>query len=153
LRLTISVEERKIEELVAARDFHILRSPVDGWVTQILHNAGEAVLAGDPIAIVTSEEPVRLVAYINESHAPRVSMNSEVSVIRRTSPVETVRSKVIHVGPAIELLPERLWRSPTLPSYGRPIVIAGIPGWRLLPGEVLGVRLGSVTNPFDRRTE
>lgn len=141
LRLALQVQERVVDELVIERESLVLRSPVDGWVTQVFYGTGEAVMAGDPIATVTSEAPARLVAYVHEAKAPRVTADTEVTIIRRTSPPESVRSRILHVGPAIELLPERFWRATNLPAYGRPVVIAGASGWRLLPGEVVGVRL------------
>lgn len=149
LRLALLVQERRIDELVIERQSLVLRSPVDGWVTQVLRGAGEAVRAGDPIAVVTGDSPARLVAYVDESNAARVSADSEVALIRRTRPPVAVSSRVLQVGPSIEPMPQRLWRAPNLPGYGRPVIIAGAPGWKLLPGEVVGVRL----SPLSARIE
>jgi molybdopterin biosynthesis enzyme len=48
-----------------------------------------------------------------------------------------VRGQVERLGPALELLPERLWLDPSSPRYGRPLrVRAAAP---LLPGEAVQV--------------
>ena len=54
---------------------------------------------------------------------------------------EVAESFVVRVAPDIELLPERMWRAPAQPEYGRAIVIAAVPSLHLTPGELLDVRL------------
>ena len=52
----------------------------------------------------------------------------------------TAESVVVRVGTALELMPDRLWRQPGLPGYGRAVIIAGVPDLRLAPGERVDVR-------------
>ena len=56
-------------------------------------------------------------------------------------PETVAESFVIRVAPDIELLPERMWRAPAQPEYGRAVVIAAVPRLNLTPGELLSVRL------------
>ena len=49
-------------------------------------------------------------------------------------------SFVVRMGPAMEMKPQRLWRDPMVPDYGRAVVIAALPGLNLTPGELLHVR-------------
>ena len=44
------------------------------------------------------------------------------------------------MGNGFEMMPERLWRQPATPQYGRAVVIAAVPGLELLPGELINVR-------------
>jgi hypothetical protein len=37
-------------------------------------------------------------------------------------------------------MPERLWRDPAVPSYGRAVVIAANPALNLIPGELIQVK-------------
>ena len=56
-------------------------------------------------------------------------------------PERVAESVVVRLGPDIEILPERLWRVPSTPEYGRAVVIAAVPTLQLTPGELLNVRL------------
>ena len=61
-----------------------------------------------------------------------------VSSLRR--PNQVAESFVVRMGPAMEMKPQRLWRDPMVPDYGRAVVIAALPGLNLTPGELLHVR-------------
>jgi hypothetical protein len=37
-------------------------------------------------------------------------------------------------------MPQRLWRNPNIPQWGRPVLIDIPPGLSLVPGEVVGIR-------------
>ena len=63
-----------------------------------------------------------------------------VELVKKSEPVKTVKSQVAYVGPAVELVPQRLWRNQTIPQWGRPILIRVPPGLQLIPGELVGVR-------------
>ena len=52
-------------------------------------------------------------------------------------------SVVLRVGESIQPLPQRLWRDPRFPDYGRAVVIAATPTMRLTPGELVNVKFGS----------
>ena len=56
-------------------------------------------------------------------------------------PEKVAESFVVRLGPDVEMLPERLWRQPSTPEYGRAVVIAAVPSLDLTPGELLSVRI------------
>ncbi len=56
-----------------------------------------------------------------------------------------IRSKISATASGLEVLPERLWKRPDVPEYGRPARVS-FAKTELLPGEVLSVVL-------DPRTE
>ncbi len=64
----------------------------------------------------------------------------EVELVRNSDPPQIARSHVIHLGPAIEQLPNRLWRNPNVPQWGRPFLVEIPEGMDLIPGELVGIR-------------
>lgn len=143
LRLAVSVQEKRLEELALRREALVLRSPVEGQVTQVFHGPGESIRPGDSILVVTREKPEHVVAYIEEPSTIAVRPEMEVTVRRRSSFYAPVRASVVRVGPALEQLPARLWRAPNVPLWGRPVIIAAVPELGLTPGEIVGVTLAA----------
>jgi multidrug resistance efflux pump len=133
-----------------------LRSPIDGIVIpirvqrsealqqrpgeQVMRRPGEVVTAGDPILAVAETEPNEIIAYVNERQLARFEAGTPVELIKTRMPAQIARSNVVSVGPAIELIPQRLWRNPNLPQWGRPILIDVPPGLALISGEFVGIR-------------
>jgi len=135
----VEVELRRLADLQHQRDALVLRSPVAGQVTQLLCREGQAVVAGEPIAIVTERTVQEVVAYLMEQDAARIAVSTPVAVTDRDSGT-TGESLVVRVADSVQPLPERLWRDPRVPIYGRAVVIAPVPAMDLVPGELLDVR-------------
>jgi len=140
IRKAIVVQERRMEELQVQHPHVELKSPVDGVVSLIQHSPGDTVLAGEPILTIAEKKATYLVAYASEQRAGSVKQNAVVQVIKRTQPQQIATSQVTQIGPTVEQLPQRLWRNPNVPQWGRPVIIKVPPQFRILPGEVVGVR-------------
>jgi multidrug resistance efflux pump len=136
----ITVEERRMEELLVKRVPLELKSPFKGVVSLIHRGPGETVLAGQPIMAVAETTPREIVAYVTEKQAGRVREYMTVKLVRKDSPELLAESQIIHVGPTIEQKPPRLWRNPNVPEWGRPIVIKIPSEMQLVPGETVGIR-------------
>ncbi len=133
-----------------------LKSPIDGVVIPIsgkaneallkrqgeetIRRAGEVVAAGDPILAVAQTEPTEIVAYANEQQVGLLEQDMNVELVKTRYPAQIAQSRVLSIGPTIELLPQRLWRSPTVPQWGRPVVIEIPRGLTVIPGELVGIR-------------
>ena len=59
----------------------------------------------------------------------------------RSHPERVAETQVVRVGPTVQELPQRLWRDPRTPAYGRSVIIAGVQGLELTPGELVNVKL------------
>jgi len=134
----------------------VLKSPIDGVVIPIsgqandvlqkrqgeetIRRAGEVVAAGDPILAVAQTEPTEIIAYANEQQVGYIEDDTTVELVKMRYPAQIAQARVLSIGPTIELLPQRLWRSPTIPQWGRPVVISIPSGLNLVPGELVGVR-------------
>ncbi|MEN6576058.1 MAG: hypothetical protein ABFD90_06930 [Phycisphaerales bacterium] len=133
-----------------------LKSPIDGVVIPIsgkanevllkrqgeetIRRAGEVVAAGDPILAVAQTQPTEIIAYANEQQVGFLESDMTVELVKMRYPAQIAQSRVLSIGPTIELVPQRLWRSPTIPQWGRPVVIEIPQGLTVIPGELLGIR-------------
>ena len=106
----------------------------------IQHRAGEAILAGEPILTISEAEPGDVVAYVSEGQLSDIHENMEVKLIQNGKEPKVVSSQVVYLGPGMELMPERLWRNPNIPQWGRPMLIKIPPSLDLVPGELVGIR-------------
>ena len=140
IRKAIKVQEQRVEELLAKRVALVLESPIDGMVSQIQRRAGEAVLAGDPILAVAEARPGEIIAYASINQLNWVKERMEVKLIKNSVPPQIANSQIVHVGPAMELMPQRLWQNPNVPQWGRPVLIKIHPDLKLIPGEIVGIR-------------
>jgi multidrug resistance efflux pump len=133
-----------------------LKSPIDGVIIPIsgkaneallkrqgeetIRRAGEVVAAGDPILAVAQTEPSEIMAYASEQQVGLLEQDMTVELVKMRYPAQIAQSRVLSIGPTIELMPQRLWRSPTVPQWGRPVVIEVPVGLAVIPGELVGIR-------------
>jgi len=146
IRKAIKVQERRMDEVLQQievldlREAVELKAPFDGVVSQIMHGTSEAVLAGEPILMITEDRPTEIIAYANEEQVSRISMGMEVEIIKSSEPARIARSYITYVGPIVEQLPVRFWRNPNFPQWGRPFLIKAPPEMGLVTGETVGIR-------------
>lgn len=145
-REALRVQNLRSEEIEVERRGLVLRSPVAGQVHQLLATPGQAVLAGEPVVEIVDSVAVEVVAWLPESAPWVAELGSRAYVTRKADPSSVVEGLVSKIGPTVEQLPERLWSNATTADYGRPILIVGVSGIGLSPGESLTVRLSAPTD-------
>jgi hypothetical protein len=106
----------------------------------VIRRAGEVVRAGDTILAVAELKPGEIVAYVQEEALGQVKEDAPVEIIKDREPPQIARSQITQIGPTMELMPERLWLNPTVPQWGRPVVIKIPQGMELVTGELVGIR-------------
>ncbi|MEN6336899.1 MAG: hypothetical protein ABFE01_21800 [Phycisphaerales bacterium] len=150
---------RGLQEQIAtfkARAAVELKSPIDGVIIPIsgkaseallkrqgeetIRRAGEVIAAGDPILAVAQTEPTEIIAYASEQQVGLLERDMNVELVKMRYPAQIAQSRVLSIGPTIEVMPQRLWRSPTMPQWGRPVVIEVPQGLAIIPGELVGIR-------------
>lgn len=152
----IKVQEYLIDELLAQCKVLELKSPIDGVVIQIqgranelavhrpgegdIRRPGEVVMAGEPIVTIAEAKPRDIIAYLREDQLDWPAEGMSVELVKNNPPAQIARSQVSYLGPVVEVMPQRLWRSPNIAQWGRPILIKIPPGLKLLPGEAVGIR-------------
>ncbi len=162
IRKEITVQEERIKGLSAqlaaldARKNVELKAPIDGVVIAVrgranevllqrpgehmVRRAGEVVAAGDPILAVAEEEPTEIVAYVSENQLKLLRDQMTVKLVKTREPAQIAQSRVLRVGPTIELMPQRLWLNPNVPQWGRPVLIDIPPGMSVVSGEIVGIQ-------------
>ena len=152
----IAVQEQLMNELLARFKPLELKSPVNGVIIPISGNAneaplhrpgenvarkpGEVIAAGDQIFAVAEIKPREIIAYVNERQFGKVWEGMAVEVAQFAEITKMAKSRIISVSPVIEQIPERLWVTPNVPQWGRPILIAIHPELKLVSGETVRIR-------------
>jgi multidrug resistance efflux pump len=156
VRKAVKVQEQLMNELLSRLQPLELKSPINGVVIPIQANAnevslrrpgenvlrrpGEVVTAGEPLFAIAEIEPRDIVAWVNEGQLDLVREGTLVELIKNSEPALIARSQTTYVAPLVEQIPERLWRNPAIPQWGRPILIEIPPGLELVPGELVRIR-------------
>jgi multidrug resistance efflux pump len=162
IRKEIRVQEELMRGLFAqldalkSRRSLELKSPFDGVVIpvqgqanqtllrrageDVIRREGEVIRAGEPIMALAELKPIEIVAYISENQLGLVKEKTTVEIIKNRYPEQKARCEVRYVGPTIELMPQRLWRNPNIPQWGRPVVIEIPERLELVSGELVGIR-------------
>ena len=140
LQEAVTIEATRLREIQVLRENLVLRSPIDGRVSQIFGRRGQTVIPGEPVVIVSERMVSEIVAYLSETDGLRVEEQQPVRLVSRTRPGRVADSVVLRVSPGIEMLPQRLWRNPQVADYGRAVVIAPQAAMNLTPGETIEVR-------------
>lgn len=152
IRQAVTVQERQVEQLLTQLTALVLKSPLDGVVSQIpqrpgqgvarrfMRRTGETVLAGEPILAVAAASSSEVIAYIPEDQVGGVREGMKVELVKTSEPEQIAPSRVSYIGPVTEEMPVRLWRNPNFPQWGRPFLVKVPRQMELTPGELVGIR-------------
>ena len=152
LRLALALEEEKIRlfegKILPLR----LVAPTGGVVTAILRHAGEQIVAGEPIATITSGQSTRIVGFLPQGFPITPQVGMDVEVFTRSRPTSRSCATVIGVSPHLEPLTNTLItplvvRPLVVPPMGRVISISLPAELNLLPGEPVDLRFSSKAHP------
>src|SRR5882672_8728441 len=140
IRQAIELEEDKARVFEAKLLPLRLESPTNGIVTEVHRHAGEQIIAGEPVATITSPHGTRIVGYLprNFPITPQVGMSVEVCT-RTTKRVKGCAT-VLGVSPHLEFITNSLVAPVTvqhvfIPTMGRKVSVSLPAGLELLPGE------------------
>ena len=143
IREQINVEAEKIKQIEAGIDEMTVRAPADGTITAIFKRPGQAVVAGEPVLTIASNEAEYVVSYVRQGrNTVQPLPAAKVNLRLRRLPVTTEDSKVVEVGPHVELIPQHQLRDPKILEWGVPVKIH-LPDnlrHRVRPGELLDVQ-------------
>jgi len=156
IRKAIKVQEQLMNEIMVIREPLVLEAPIDGIIIPIQGNAnevnlrrpgenvllrpGEVVMPGEPIFVIAQSEPDEIIAYVSGNQLGHVKKGMVVQLIKNRRPEQIAKAHVKYLCPTMELMPERLWLNPTIPQWGRPVLIEIPVGLNLVPGELVGIR-------------
>ena len=120
----------------------VLRAPITGKVSAVLHHAGERVVAGAPILTITSAQAPRIVAYVRQPLNFHPKVGDMVSVRTRNTRRKSGDAQIVKVGTQLENVnPMLLPLAKAVPEMGLPILLTLPPELELLPGEIVDIKV------------
>lgn len=140
LRKAIAVQEKHLAELFVPDAEIVFTAPFDGVVSQVYYTEGQTVIRDLPIVTITAPVPEKIVAWLDQDRSGTLILHQPVEIIKTSLPRKILQSEISQIGPAIELMPERLWKDPAIPQWGHPVIIPLHPDMQLRPNEIVGVR-------------
>jgi len=136
----ITVQEKRINELIVEKNRLTLFAPGDGIINEVFAMAGETVQSGEPVLSITSGNPSRIIVYARQGQFNHITEGSEVELATKNDPGQLFSSRVVKTGSEVVQLPEQLWFEPGNPEWGRPILIEVPTGLEVVPGELVMVQ-------------
>lgn len=141
IRKAILVQEKRIQEIIKQRGIIVLTAPFDGIVNTLNYKSGQTVVRGDPIMTIVKPAAESITAWIPQKDMDKLDLNMKVKVVSMNPPYQTFASQVSNIGPVLELIPQRLWRDPAIPEWGRSVQISIQPNFKCIHNEIVGIRL------------
>lgn len=140
-----ALQSRESVELIAPFDGVVIPVPLQANETprpgeKMIRRTGEVVAAGEPILSVIESQPSEIIGYVTETQANRIQEGMEIELVKVGEPAQIARSRITHVGPAVEQMPMRWRRNPNIPQWGRPFRVEAPAQMNLIIGERVGIR-------------
>ena len=139
IRKGILVQEKRLAELIKQRDVIVLTAPFDGVVNALNYKPGQTVVRGDAIMTIVNPTPDSITAWVPQKDLGRFAQNMKVKIVSLNTPHQTFVSQISSMGPALELIPQQLWRVPTIAEWGRSIQIPIQPSFACIHNEIVGI--------------
>ncbi len=139
IRKAILVQEKKIAELIEQRDVIVLTAPFDGIVNTLTYKPGQTVVRGDAIMTIVKPTPEIIMTWVSQRDMASIELNMKVKIASLNPPYHMFVSQVSHVSASMEIIPERLWKDPAVPEWGRAVQIPIQPGFACIHNEIIGI--------------
>jgi multidrug resistance efflux pump len=150
MQASIRVQEEKLRLTEADLSPVALRVPIDGVVSSVLRHSGEAVMAGEPILTISTSSSDRIIAYIRQPllTEPRIGMTVQISARSFNRPA--AEAKILRIGTQMELIKPHLvpLSNNQAPEMGLPILVSLPASMKLIPGEIVDLRLRAGPEPL-----
>jgi multidrug resistance efflux pump len=143
LHAAIAVQESKLRLTELELSPVLLKAPIDGSVSSILHRPGEAVTAGQTILTVATFNPVRIVGYLRPPVVIEPKPGMDVRIRTRSLHRQVGLAKIIEVGSQLENVPQPLLGQVKLANaeLGLPIDISMPSNLQIRAGELVDITL------------
>lgn len=119
-----------------------LVAPISGLVHAVFRQAGESVVAGEPLFSISPLRSERIVGYLRQPYSVKLEPGMRVEIATRERPRRLLESQVTRVGARIEPITNMLAIIPpsALMDAGLPFVVRLPQGFDLRPGEIVDLR-------------
>jgi multidrug resistance efflux pump len=143
MQASINVQEEKLRLTEAELSPIELHATIDGMVSSILRRSGEAVIAGEPILTISTGSSDRIIAYLRQPLLTEPKIGMAVQVYARSFQRQAAEATILRVGTQMEPIKEHLlpFMNGHAPEMGLPILVGLPPSLKLVPGEIVDLRL------------
>jgi len=125
----------------------LLKAPINGRISSVIHHAGERVPAGAPILTITSSRADRILAYVRQPISFHPKLGDVVTVRTRAGRRRTSEAQIIKVGSQLEPIgPILLPIAKPLPELGLPVALTLPQELDLFPGEIVDLQMATPRN-------
>lgn len=140
---------RRLEEATAQAGPVTLVAPRAGMVQAVQRQAGESVLPGESLFVISPLRSERVVAYLRQPYPVELAVGLEVEVSTRERDRRVFHSSVAQIGARLEVITNALAfvRPNALVDTGLPFVVTVPADIQLRPGEVVDLRLHAAPPP------
>lgn len=105
-RARVAATEAQIDALLKGQADATLKSPVSGYVTAKLADAGEIVPRGAPIVVVTDLDHAWANIYVDEPLVPRLTLGQKVALV--TDAGQRLEGTITFISPKAEFTPRNV---------------------------------------------
>ncbi len=141
IRQAILVQEKKINELIKQRGIIVLTAPFDGIVNTLNYKSGQTVVRGDAIMTIIKPNAEFVNAWVRQDDMDKYELNMPVEIVSMSLTSKVFTSQVSNISSSLEKIPQRLWRNPTIPEWGRSVQIPIQPNFACVHNEVVGIKI------------
>jgi multidrug resistance efflux pump len=125
------------EALRAVSQTISLKSPIDGMVNMVLHQAGEKIMGNMPVVTISATSATRIVGYVRKPYGVIPQPGDTIQIVRQTFKREVAQGKVLEVGGQLEAIDFNLApiTSGKTNELGLPFSVSIPAELTLIPGE------------------
>ena len=96
----------------------------ESWVVGSVNvREGEKVSSFTPIVTLTHKSPSLIRGYINEQVYQRMNLGKDVEIRTLGGKGKPIKGEVVGLSSRIVVFPDRMWKMPDMPVYGREVTI------------------------------
>ena len=115
---------RKELEQLKQEQADLVQIAKESWVVGSVNvREGEKVSSFTPIVTLTHKSPSLIRGYINEQVYQHMNLGKDVNVKPLAGGEKVIKGEVVGLSSRIVVFPERMWKMPDMPVYGREVTI------------------------------
>lgn len=115
---------RKELEQLKQEQADLVQIAKESWVVGSVNvREGEKVSSFTPIVTLTHKSPSLIRGYINEQVYQHMNLGKDVNVKPLAGGEKAIKGEVVGLSSRIVVFPERMWKMPDMPVYGREVTI------------------------------
>lgn len=133
------VSARNVDILKLRRRGKVLIAEHDGVVSQVFHQTGNVVQAGEPVMDIVIGGHQRFIGFLPETNSRDVRVGSKVYISDVQGKLGSFKSEVVSLSPEIFRMPGRFGSTNSGGVRGRRVILRPLEETHILPGETISI--------------